>query len=156
MPSHLTRFAPALAVGLSLFAAGCMMQESKPAASNTMASSSTLYQRLGGMPAITAVVDDFTTRVATDPELNAGFRNADVPKFKKNLADQICEATGGPCKYTGKTMKEAHKGMKITDAQFNKTGGHLSASLDKFNVAAADKTALLTAIGGMKPDIVNQ
>lgn len=153
---HTPRLISVLALGLGLLAAGCMMQESKPAPANAMASSNTLYARLGGMPAINAVVDDFTTRVATDPELNAGFKNADVPKFKKNLADQICEATGGPCKYTGKNMKEAHKGMKITDAQFNKTGGHLSASLDKFNVAAADKNALLNAIGGMKPDIVNQ
>ena len=153
---HIPRLISALALGLSLLATGCMMQESKPAAANAMASSNTLYARLGGMPAINAVVDDFTTRVATDPELNAGFKNADVPKFKKNLADQICEATGGPCKYTGKSMKDVHKGMKITDSQFNKTGGHLAASLDKFNVAAADKNALLNAIGGMKPDIVNQ
>ncbi len=153
---HIPRLISALALGLSLLATGCMMQESKPAPANAMASSNTLYARLGGMPAINAVVDDFTTRVATDPELNAGFKNADVPKFKKNLADQICEATGGPCKYTGKSMKDVHKGMKITDAQFNKTGGHLAASLDKFNVAAADKNALLNAIGGMKPDIVNQ
>lgn len=153
---HIPRLISALALGLSLLATGCMMQESKPAPANAMASSNTLYARLGGMPAINAVVDDFTTRVATDPELNAGFKNADVPKFKKNLADQICEATGGPCKYTGKSMKDVHKGMKITDSQFNKTGGHLAASLDKFNVAAADKNALLNAIGGMKPDIVNQ
>lgn len=153
MRSQLTRFAPALALGLSLFAAGCMMQESQPA---SMASSSTLYQRLGGMPAINAVVDDFTARMAGDARVNAGFRNTDVPKFKKLLADQICEATGGPCKYTGRSMKDTHKGMKITDEQFNITGGHLAASLDKFNVAAADKTALLNAIGGMKPDIVNQ
>jgi hemoglobin len=153
---HTPRLISVLALGLGLLTAGCMMQESKPAPANAMASSNTLYARLGGMPAINAVVDEFTTRVATDPELNSGFKNTDVPKFKKNLAEQICEATGGPCKYTGKNMKDAHKGMKITDAQFNKTGGHLSASLDKFNVAAADKTALLNAIGGMKPDIVNQ
>ena len=153
---HTPRLISVLALGLGLLTAGCMMQESKPTPANAMASSNTLYARLGGMPAINAVVDEFTTRVATDPELNAGFKNTDVPKFKKNLAEQICEATGGPCKYTGKNMKDAHKGMKITDAQFNKTGGHLSASLDKFNVAAADKTALLNAIGGMKPDIVNQ
>ena len=153
---HTPSLISVLALGLGLLTAGCMMQESKPAPANAMASSNTLYARLGGMPAINAVVDEFTTRVATDPELNAGFKNTDVPKFKKNLAEQICEATGGPCKYTGKNMKDAHKGMKITDAQFNKTVGHLSASLDKFNVAAADKTALLNAIGGMKPDIVNQ
>ena len=79
-----------------------------------------------------------------------------VAKLKERLVELVGAVTGGPQKYTGKSMKDAHKGMKITDAQFNKTGGHLSASLDKFNVAAADKTALLNAIGGMKPDIVNQ
>jgi len=121
-----------------------------------MAPSSTLYARLGGMAAINAVVDEFTARMAGDARVNAGFRNADVPKFKRLLAEQICEASGGPCKYTGRNMKETHKGMTITDEQFNITGGHLAASLDKFNVAAADKAALLNAVGGMKPDIVNQ
>ena len=78
-----------------------------------------LYDRLGGKPAITAVVDDFTARVAADRRINRFFANTDVPAFKAKLVDQICEASGGPCKYTGKDMKTAHAGMGITDADFN-------------------------------------
>src|SRR5215470_17813587 len=78
-----------------------------------------LYERLGGKEAITAVVDDFVGRVAADKRINGFFAKANVPRLKRRLVDQICEATGGPCTYTGKDMKTAHKGMGITDADFN-------------------------------------
>src|SRR5262245_34997757 len=68
-----------------------------------------LYDRLGGKDAITAVVKDFVEqRVAKDNRINAFFANADIPGLEAKLVDQICEATGGPCKYTGKSMKESH------------------------------------------------
>src|SRR5213593_4555891 len=84
----------------------------------------TLYQRLGGVKAITAVVDEFVNNCAGDSRINKFFADtAKDPKrlkrFKENLVDQICQASGGPCKYRGKTMKAAHKGMGITDADFN-------------------------------------
>jgi len=68
--------------------------------------------------------------------------------------EQVCQATGGPCTYTGKSMKDAHKAMKITEAEFNALVEDLAMSLDKHNVAVADKSELLTALGGMKGDIV--
>src|SRR4051794_12295097 len=77
-----------------------------------------LYDRLGGKDAITKVVDEFITNVAADKVINKRFAKTDIKKLKGNLVDQICAATGGPCKYTGKDMKEAHKGMKITEAEF--------------------------------------
>lgn len=115
-----------------------------------------LYDRLGGKPAITAVVDDFVGNVAGDARINQRFANANIPRLKTMLVDQICEASGGPCKYTGASMKDAHKGMKITDAEFNALVQDLVKSLDKFNVPAQEKSELLGALGGMKPDIVNQ
>src|SRR5215813_14929805 len=68
-----------------------------------------LYDRLGGKDAITAVVDDFVANVAADKRINGFFAKADVPRLKRNLVDQICQATGGPCTYTGKDMRTAHK-----------------------------------------------
>ena len=115
-----------------------------------------LYDRLGGLPAIQAVIDDFVGNVAADTRINQQFAKTDIPKLKKNLVDQVCQATGGPCKYAGLDMKTAHKGMKITDGQFSALVEDLVKSLDKFKVPEQEKTELLTALGGMKPDIVGQ
>jgi hemoglobin len=115
-----------------------------------------LYDRLGGKPAITAVVDDFIGNVAADTRINQRFATADIPRLKTMLVNQICEASGGLCKYTGASMKDAHKGMKITDAEFNALVEDLVKSFDKFRVPAQEKGELLAALGGMKGDIVNQ
>ena len=115
-----------------------------------------LYDRLGGKPAITAVVDDFTARVAADRRINRFFANTDVPAFKAKLVDQICEASGGPCKYTGKDMKTTHAGMGVTDDDFNALVGDLVATLDKFKVPEKEKGELLGVLGPMKKDIVTK
>jgi hemoglobin len=120
-----------------------------------------LYKSLGGKKAITAVVNEFVGRVAGDTRINGFFKAAAAdPKrmaaFKAKLVDQICEATGGPCKYKGKDMKTAHQGMGISGADFNALVEDLTAALDKFNVKPADKSALLSALGGMQKDIVEK
>jgi hemoglobin len=120
-----------------------------------------LYDRLGGKKAITAVVDEFVGRVAADNRINSFFKaTASDPKrlasFKSKLVDQICEATGGPCKYKGKDMKTAHAGMGITDADFNALVEDLSGALDKFKVGATEKQQLLGALAPMKKDIVTK
>jgi hemoglobin len=133
----------------ALLASGCASSmEQKPMAS--------LYDRLGGKPAITAVVDDFIGNVAADTRINKRFGGADIPRLKTMLVDQICEATGGPCKYRGANMVDAHKGMKITDGEFTALVEDLVKSLDKFKVPAKEKNELLSALGGMKPQIVGQ
>jgi hemoglobin len=127
----------------------------------SQAANDALYKSLGGKKAIVAVVDDFVGRVAMDNRINSFFKaTASDPKrlakFKKNLVDQICEAAGGPCKYTGKDMKAAHAGMGISGADFDALVGDLVASLDKFMVKEADKMALLGVLGPMKKDIVEK
>ncbi|HEY4176474.1 MAG TPA: group 1 truncated hemoglobin [Kofleriaceae bacterium] len=115
-----------------------------------------LYDRLGKKDAITAVVDEFVANIAADARINTFFANADIPHLKAMLVDQICEATGGPCKYTGKNMKEAHVGMGVKDADFTALVEDLKKALDKFKVAEKEQTELLTALGSMKPDIVTK
>ena len=121
----------------------------------------TLYDNLGGKTAIVAVVDDFVNNVGADKRINAFFA-ADVKdparmaKFKGNLVDQICQAAGGPCKYTGKDMKTAHAGMGITEANFTALVEDLVKSLNKFKVAKADQDVLLGVLGGMKSQIVEK
>lgn len=121
----------------------------------------TLYRKLGGKKAITAVVDEFVGRVAADNRINSYFKaTASDPKrlasFKKKLVDQICEASGGPCKYTGQSMKSAHMGMGVSGADFNALVEDLVGALDKFKVGEAEKNALLGALGPMKKDIVEK
>ena len=115
-----------------------------------------LYDRLGGQPAITAVVDDFVGNVAADARINRFFARTDIPRLKRLLVEQICQGTGGPCTYTGRDMKTAHAGMGITDAQFNALVEDLVKSLDKFKVPDKEKGELLGILGPMKPSIVGQ
>ena len=137
-----------LALILLATLAACGMMESKPETS--------LYDRLGGKPAITAVVDDFVGNVAGDARINGYFARANVPHLKAMLVDQICEASGGPCKYAGRDMKSAHAGMGIGDPQFTALVEDLVKSLDKFKVPAREKNELLAALGSMKQEIVTR
>jgi hemoglobin len=135
---------------VALTAAGCASMDSG------MGAKKSLYDRLGGQGAIRAVVDDFIGNVAGDARINKRFAGADVPRLKAKLVEQICEATGGPCKYTGASMVDAHRGMNISDAEFTALVEDLVKSLDRFKVPAQEKTELLTALGGMKPQIVGR
>jgi hemoglobin len=119
----------------------------------------TLYQRLGGREAIKLVVDDFVANMAADPRVSGRFKGLDaarVAKLQTNLADQICDATGGPCAYLGRDMKTVHTGMGITEAEWNATVEDLVKSLDKFKVKPKEQQELLSALGAMKKDIVGQ
>jgi len=127
----------------------------------SQAANDALYKSLGGKKAIVAVVNDFVGRCAADTRINSFFKaTAADPKrlahFKMELVNQICQAAGGPCKYTGKDMKAAHAGMGITSADFDALVQDLVASLDKFMVKEADKQALLGVLGPMKPEIVEK
>jgi hemoglobin len=141
-----------LVAAFALVAAGCAGMDS---GSSGMAKKS-LYDRLGGKPAITAVVDDFVGNVAADVRINKRFANANIPRLKTMLVDQICEASGGPCKYTGASMVDSHRGMNITEGEFTALVEDLIKSLDKFKVPAPEKNELLTALGGLKPQIVGR
>src|SRR5205085_12019820 len=102
-------------VVLVMGAAGCaMMGQDKPAEPS-------LYKRLGGREGIALVVGDFVSAMAADPRVNARFKDMKpeaVEKFKSYLADQICEAAGGPCSYLGSDMKTVHKGMNVSEAEW--------------------------------------
>ena len=119
----------------------------------------TLYQRLGGREAIKGVVDDFVANMAADPRVNGRFKGLDagrVAKLQTNLADQICDATGGPCAYLGRDMKAVHTGMGITEAEWTATVEDLVKSLNKFKVGAKEQQELLAILGPLKKDIVGQ
>lgn len=115
---------------------------------------SSLYERLGGENAIASVVDDFVARVADDARINGKFGRTDIPRLKSMLGDQVCDATGGPCTYTGRDMKEAHAGMGVTTGEFGALVEDLVATLDQFSVPKAERDELLGLLAPMKDDIV--
>ena len=115
----------------------------------------TLYERLGGRPAIESVVDSIVARVAADDRINRKFARSDIPRVKAMIVDQICGATGGPCSYTGRDMKEAHRKMAVTRGEFNALVEDLVATLNSFNVPKAEQDELLAILGSMQADIVD-
>jgi hemoglobin len=128
------------------------------AATETHAS---LYERLGGMPAIRAVVDDFVGRILADERVNMWFAHAAsdperAALYKSKLADFICQGTGGPCKYAGVDMQTAHKGRGVTAQAFDAVVEDLIATLQKLNVPAKEKADLLSILGPMKSAVVQQ
>jgi hemoglobin len=115
-----------------------------------------LYERLGGQPAIIAVVDDFVGNVAKDKRINRYFAKADVPRLKARLVEQICRGTGGPCFYLGRDMKSVHAGMGIRAADFNALVGDLGKTLKKFKVPKKEQGELVAILAPMKRDIVER
>ena len=114
-----------------------------------------LFDRLGGKPAITAVVTDFRKRVEKDARINSKFARTDIPRLDAMLIDQVCEATGGPCRYTGRGMRDAHQGMKVTAGEFDALVGDLVATLNTFKVPKAEQDELLGIRGPLKTEIVD-
>ena len=119
----------------------------------------TLYKRLGGYDAMAAVTDDFLRRLTSDPgfaRLFSGHSTDSMKKIRQLIVDQLCAATGGPCVYIGRDMKSTHAGLGITEKDWDTTVRHLTATLDELNVPAKEKTEVLTAISGLKKDIVEK
>ena len=113
-----------------------------------------LYNRLGGEKAIVAVVQDFTERLSTNPKTKDHFKNSDLRVFKERLFEQICQASGGPCTYQGGDMKTVHKGMKITNEEFDITVQELVATLKALKVPKQEQDEILSVLGPMRTDIV--
>jgi hemoglobin len=118
--------------------------------------SKSLYERLGGTTAITAVVDDFVANVAADRRINRFFAHADIPRLKYLLVQQICAGTGGPCMYTGRDMRTVHAGMGIRSRHFNALVQDLARTLNKLKVPRQEQRELVAILAPMKKDIVTR
>jgi hemoglobin len=121
-----------------------------------------LYERLGGLKGITVVVDDFIDRLVANktlnknPAINAGRKRSPAPYLKFQVSQLVCEVTGGPCKYTGKGMKESHAHLNITEKEWDVMAVEFKKSLDKFKVPAAEQKELFEIVGKTKADIVTR
>ncbi len=118
-----------------------------------------LYQRLGGYDALAMVVDDFIVRLVTDKRFEkffAGHSEDSKKRIRQHILDQFCAATGGPCVYTGRDMTTSHKGLGITEADWDAAAKHLVASLDKFKVPEKEKGEVVAFVTSLKKEIVEK
>ena len=114
----------------------------------------TLFQKLGGEPAVQAVVGEFYNRVLADNDLKKYFAKSDMNQLKRHQTKFVSMALGGPSQYTGRPMRSAHTGMNITEAHFMKVAGHLSGALKWAKVGRDDVNTILSTVGSLKGDIV--
>ena len=119
-----------------------------------------LYERLGGVYAIASVIDDFIDRIMDDPRLNANpkvdeaHHRVSRAGFKYLVTEQVCEATGGPQRYTGKSMYDSHAHLEIADEEWQAFLDDLRLTLDKFGVPQAERAQLFAIVDSTKSDIV--
>ena len=113
-----------------------------------------LYDRLGGAAGVAAIADSLIDRVAADPMLGRSFKDSDLGRVKRLLAEQICELSGGPCRYSGDSMKEVHAGHRISEAEFYGMVADLRDVLKERRVSQGTANRLLRLLAPMKRDVV--
>ena len=117
-------------------------------------SDKSLYEQLGGKESIRMVMDDFVVRLKADPRIGDQFAATNAERLASQLTDQVCEATGGPCKYVGLDMKAAHAGITITKAHFNALVEVLQTSMDAHNVPFDIQLEVLSMLAPMHRDVI--
>ena len=115
----------------------------------------TLYQALGGQAGLVKLTDDFLVRLLADASMNPFFKDIDEKDFKKQLVDQFCEISGGPCKLKSKGMKHTHSGYDIDKSHFNKLVEVLQQSMDAQGIAFGAQNLLLAQLAPMHRDVIN-
>ncbi len=114
-----------------------------------------LFDKLGGQPAIEAVVTEFYKRVLADDELKGFFDKTDMDKQRRHQTQFISMALGGPNQYIGRSMKAAHANSAINENHFNLVVSHLVEALMSFNISQSDIDQVIAKVGPLKDDIVN-
>jgi len=127
---------------------------------NAQAKPPSLYERLGGVYSIATVVDDFIERLFVNrtldanPAVNAATARVGKAGLKFHVTALVCAATGGPCIYAGRSMKDAHEQLDITPAQWDAMVADFKTTLDKFKVPHVEQQELIAIVGTTKNDIV--
>ncbi|MBT9443670.1 MAG: group 1 truncated hemoglobin [Acidovorax sp.] len=148
-----TLIALALALG-GLLAQPALAQTGAAKATATATAPAGLYQALGEKPGITRLMDDFVNRLVVDPRIGGHFKDTKPAALKESLTDQICQLSGGPCKYEGADMKSAHADMDITKGHFNALVEVLQSAMDAQGIPFAQQNRLLALLAPMHRDVI--
>jgi hemoglobin len=114
----------------------------------------TLYEQIGGEPVLRKTVEEFAIIMEKDDRINFAFGNTDITKFKQLLFEQMCNITGGPCKYTGRTMKESHEKLAVNNAMFNALADDVYLAFDRAGVPYRLQNKVMAIFAPMQRDIV--
>ena len=120
------------------------------------ATSDAVYQQFGGKVGIDKVVADFLPLLLADNRIKDSFKDADMERLGVLLAEQFCQLTGGPCAYSGKEMREAHKDMKLSNAQFNALAEDLQFAMEKNGIASSAQNKLIAKLAPMQRTVVTR
>lgn len=145
----------ALAIALASVSGGLLVPPAFAQGSAAMATAPAgLYQALGEKPGITRLMDDFVNRVVKDPRIGGHFKDVKPAALKESLTDQICQLSGGPCKYEGADMKSAHADMDIHKGHFNALVEVLQSAMDAQGIPFAQQNRLLALLAPMHRDVI--
>ena len=133
--------------------AGCLLLQG-PAFAQDAAASDALYKAFGEKPGIAQLMDDFVNRLVVDPRIGQMFKKTKPANLKEQLTDQVCQASGGPCKYEGNPMKSGHADLGITKADFNALVEVLQTSMDAKGITFRSQNQLLALLAPMHRDII--
>lgn len=117
---------------------------------------STIYETLGGKDTFTAAVDEFYKRILADDSINSYFTNTDMDVQKKHMAAFMVTAFGGPTDYKGRSMSEAHKGMDLSEGDFNAVAGHLVGTLEHFEVPKEVIDDMIGTVASLAPEVLGK
>lgn len=135
----------ALALALVVLLAGCAHR-----------GNDALYQQLGELEGITRIVDSFIDEISNDPVIVEHFAETDPERFREKLIEQFCSLSGGPCEYTGDSMKKSHAGHNFTETDFNALVEDLVAAMEKQDVPTTAQNRLLALLAPMRADTTYQ
>ncbi|MDQ4426933.1 group 1 truncated hemoglobin [Thalassolituus sp.] len=114
------------------------------------------YQELGGKAGVENIVDNFINEISFDQNIVKFFEGTDINRLREKLIEQFCHESGGPCEYTGDSMKDVHAGMDITKAEFNRVVELLQAAMDDAGTPQTAQNRLIRSLAPMRPDIIHQ
>jgi hemoglobin len=134
-----------LIITMGLVLGGCQSLQDEP--------ENSLYLQLGERTGIADVVEDLLYLIVDDERINQQFKGMDVAQFHRNLTDQLCELSGGPCEYSGREMRELHAAMRITDTQFNALAENLILAMEENHVPTTAQNRLIKRLLPLYPDI---
>lgn len=113
-----------------------------------------LYQQLGAKAGVEQIVDGLLIEIEQDPQIVQHFRDTDIARFRMLLIEQLCELSGGPCKYSGASMAESHTGFQISQADFDNLVVHLMKVMTAQQIPLAAQNRLLAMLAPMYGDVV--
>ncbi|GAC1414869.1 MAG: hypothetical protein NVSMB6_17110 [Burkholderiaceae bacterium] len=125
-------------------------------ASPTPVAAGGFYENLGGKQGIDAIAAEYVRIMTNDPRVKAAFEGVDLDRLRAKLAEQFCEVSGGPCRYSGRTMVESHEDLKTTNAQFNAAVEILQLAMTRNSIPSRVQNRLLGKLAPTQRDIVTK